>query len=245
MGAAGTTRKGGRRTKDAALVLRDKYWALRLKAFLPNESYSSLERALWEGIQIGRRGEGQGYSQPFALAKVAAGTRGLSPDLEGVPPVVKKAGELWPDSEDVYRSCTWQALHAKAWLHRAVGRAPFACTEVLRRLPSWQVDLSGRPRATEAWTRRVGRLTHLDALGLLLFSGSHHAGGELEAYLANLYVPAVYGRLCRKDPSFAAIAAEVKTLVMSAYPEVPALDDPAEQRAFAPRSKRAGDMMPF
>ena len=113
MAGNGVKRKGGRSAKDAALVLRDTYWALRLKQHFPDQSYSSLERILWDGIKVGRRGEGQGYSQPFALAKVAAGTRGLSAYLDDVPPVVTKAGNLWPDSEAVYASCTWQALHSE------------------------------------------------------------------------------------------------------------------------------------
>ena len=55
-----TKRKGGRSAKDGALVLRDQYWSLRLKAHLPGESFSSLERILCDTIKVGRRDEGQG-----------------------------------------------------------------------------------------------------------------------------------------------------------------------------------------
>ena len=237
--------KGGRSAKDAALVLRDTYWARRLKDHFPDQSYSSLERNLWDGIKVGRRGEGQGYSQPFALAKVAAGTRGLSAYLDDVPPFVRKAGSLWPDSEAVYASCTWQALHSKAFMCKALGQVTAACPEVLKRLPALPADWNRWHPVPEAWVRRVGRLTHLDALGLLLFAGSRHAGYYREAYLANEYLPAVFGRLCLHDPAFSAIAGGVRALIAEAYPDLPRVDDPALQSAFASRSGRVEDQMLF
>lgn len=57
----------GRPAKDAALVLRDQYWALFLKSQCPGESFASLERALLPHLRITQRGDGQGSSQPFSM----------------------------------------------------------------------------------------------------------------------------------------------------------------------------------
>jgi hypothetical protein len=236
----------GRKPKDEALVLRDKYWVLRLKAHTL-QSYSRLERSLCEGITVGRRSEGQGYSQPFALSKIAAGKRGLSADLDSNPKLVEGASTLWPDSEAVYNSCIWGALSRTACFYKPQDRFVFASPEVLRRLPHRYLvdDPYKRPRFTETGVRRLGRLTHIEALGLLLLNASGHAGWSHQAYVANLCVPAVFARLCKYDESFAAIADGVQSLIKERYEDIPDLCDPEEQKAFGPRFERAWTLMPF
>ena len=247
MDVQATGRRSGRRRKDDALILRDRYWALGLKAYLPDESLSSIERLLWLNIRVGRREEGQGYRQPFALAKIAAGTRGISDALDGTPPVVERARSLWPASEAVFTSCIWAALHERAWLHRAIGAVPGIGNDVRCRLKPHHLVANGRsqPWFSPAGICRLGRLTHLDALGLLLLGGGQTAGGTYEEVLAQLYVPPVFGRICQFDPIFAALEDTFRGLITRRYASVADLCDSRARAAFNSRSTRAWKLMQF
>lgn len=248
MHSLGSPHRSGRPPKEAALRLRDRYWALKLKADLPAESYSSLERLLYEDVQVSRREFGQGYSQPFALAKVASGTRGVCSNDSGVPPVVQRAEQLWPGSSEAYCSLLWPALVSSGWLLGVVRRqVPPVADAVRRRLRSQHLDAAKADllRLTAAGIRRVGRLTHLDALALLLINGSRHGQGSHLNFMADLYATPVFSRLSRTDKTFALIADELQALIEEAHPGVLRLDDPRACSAFDARESRALNLMPF
>ena len=117
--------KQGRPPKDAALALRDRYWVLYLKSHLPQDSYASLERKLLPNLRITQREHGEGFSQPNSLSKVAAGARGLSSSLEGLPDVVRNAEALLPGAIAAYNSILWRALaEPNAWLESCQQVAP-------------------------------------------------------------------------------------------------------------------------
>lgn len=96
--------KQGRLSKDAALAPRDRYWVLYLKTHLAEDSYASLERKLFLHLRVTLRDYGEGFSQPGSLSKVAAGTRGLSASLEGLPDVVRNAEAPVPGEIAAYNS---------------------------------------------------------------------------------------------------------------------------------------------
>lgn len=238
--------RGGRRRKDEALVLRDQYWVRRLQTHLRGESWSSIERRLWPNVKVGRREEGQGYRQPFAPSKIANGSRGLSDTLGDIPPFVKKSASAWMESEAVYSSCLWTALHEKSWVYRAIGGGWQISGHVSRRLTDHHYCGGGKvPRFTPAGVRRLGRLTHIDALGLLLLIGGRFDGGGFESALARLYVPAVFGRLCLVDLAFASLAGAFEELIGCRYLGIPNLRDKQASSAFNARDRRAWDSLPF
>jgi len=244
-GGQSDLRPTGRR-KDEALRLRDRYWAMRLRAALPGESFSSIERLLWDTITVRRRMEGQGYSQPFALSKIASGKRGLSYDVEGTPKVVRTACSVWAESEAVFHSPVWTVLLRDAWQSSLLQRVTLD-GEIRRRLPSLhRRNASSRDVLLNgAGICRLGRMTHIDALGLLLLNGTRHGGGQHEAFLANLFVPAVFARLCQCDAVFASLADRMQELIDERYPDVSAQTEPGDRKAFNSRVSRAWDLMPF
>lgn len=228
--------------------MRDRYWALKLKADLPDESYASLERLLYENIQVRRREDGQGDSQPGALAKVASGTRGISSDVHGVPSIVQKAEQLWPGSSEPYCSLLWLALAPKAWLlHPFRKQLSLVVDEVRSRILSRHLasPKDGTGAFTAAGVRRLGRLTHIDALALLLLHGSKGNGDYKCAFMADLYATAVFARLARTDQVFALIADDLRSLIDERHPGVLRLDDPKACSAFNARDTRAWKLVPF
>jgi hypothetical protein len=124
----------GRKSKDEALVLRDQYWVLFLRSKLPEESYASLERLLCPHLQINRREDLMGYSQPFALSKVAKGKRGLSSNVGPPPPVVLHAEALAPGATEAFTSILWTALMPHLRPTHSGNQSGSLVTEVKRRL---------------------------------------------------------------------------------------------------------------
>ena len=237
----------GRRTKDDSLRLRDRYWAISLKARLPNESYASIERNIYKGITVSKREFGQGYSQPFAMSNVAGGRRGISSDPDGVPAPVAQAETLWPGSAAPYRLLLWKALAKDGWLRLRRGctqEVDFAVQRRLRRGDLLHEGLSAGSLSAAGITR-LGRLTHPVALALLLASGSCRQGVDQPAFLADLYATPVFARLCRTDTAFSALSEEIRCLVDIRYPGVLRLDQPGACAAFNSRSDRAWALVPF
>lgn len=214
--------KQGRPPKDAALALRDRYWVLYLKSRLPEDSYASLERKLSLHLRVSKREHGEGFSQPGSLSKVAAGTRGLSASLEGLPDVVRNAEALAPGAIAAYNSILWRALaEPNAWLDLCQQVAP----EVRSRLLAHHFQAFP---ARHAWhscpgalsiygVRRVGRLWHRDALGLLLCHCPPAIGLSQLSFTAENYVLHLLNWACRKDEALLEVKDDLLTLIGARY----------------------------
>lgn len=211
--------KQGRLPKDAALALRDRYWVLYLKARLPEDSYASLERKLFPHLQITKREHGEGFSQPGSLSKVAAGTRGLSASLEGRPDVVRNAEALVPGAIAAYNSILWAALvEPHAWSGTSQRIAPEARARLFER---HFLALPAKPSSPGSLNlygvRRVSRIWHLDALGLLLCHCPPAIGVSKLSLTAEAYVPNLLHRICQRDPALTAVKDELAALIAERY----------------------------
>jgi hypothetical protein len=209
----------GRPCKHEALVLRDQYWAISLRN-RSGQSYASLERELFPHVKVRKREDGEGYVQPFALSKVAAGTRGLAAGGHAIPAVVEHGEDRYPGSSQCYRSILWRALSSKRHQNlrpddEGVGN------EVRARLRHDHLNrLEGASQwqLTELGVRRVGRLTHIDALGLLLASSYPLAGPSVASLLAGDCISAVFARLCKVDLVLRALKHPLVDLIKSHAP---------------------------
>lgn len=210
--------KQGRPPKDAALALRDRYWVLYLKARLPEDSYASLERKLFPHLRVTLREHGEGFSQPGALSKVAAGTRGLSASLEGLPDLVRNAEALVPGAIAAYNSILWRALaEPNAWLDSCQQVAPEVRARLLahhfQALPAMHAGRS-RPGTLSLYgVRRVSRLWHRDALGLLLCHCPPAIGLSQLSFTAENYVLHLLNWACRRDAALLTVKDDLLSLI--------------------------------
>ena len=200
----------GRPPKDPALVLRDQYWALFLRAHSPGESYASLERTLLPHLRITQRGDGQGSSQPFSLSKVAMGHRGLSPHLGPPPLIVNRAEDLVAGAKGAFTSVLWSTL-AQPWpLEGVKDQYAEVAPEVRSRLTDRHFSVMPKTRfglrlLNSNGIRRVSRLRHRDALGLLLCYSPAVVGFSKQSLTASSYVFYALKRGCQSDPALMAI----------------------------------------
>lgn len=211
--------KQGRRRKDPALALRDRYWALYLKSQLPDESYASLERMLLPHLHITRREHGEGFAQPGALSKAAAGTRGVSAYLEGLPDVVRHAEALVPGAIAAYSSALWSALvEPHPWPGTYQRIAPEVQARLLER---HFFALPAKPSSPGPLSlygvRRVSRIWHLDALGLLLCHCPAAISVSKLSLTAEAYVPNLLHWICQRDPALMAVKDELAALITRRY----------------------------
>lgn len=212
----------GRPHKHEALVRRDQYWAISLREH-HGESYASLERTLFPHVKVRKREHGEGYIQPFALSKVAAGTRGLGTDRNAVPAVIKRGEARYAGSSQCFRSILWRALSEDAENGLQAVRDDEVAPEVRARLRSQHLTLldGGRQwRLTQLGVRRVGRLSHIDALGLLLAHSYPLAATSELSVLAEDCVSAVFARVCRVDSAFWALKDPLASLIKSRFHHV-------------------------
>ncbi len=200
----------GRPPKDAALVLRDQYWALFLKARSQGESFASLERALQPNLRITKREDGQGSSQPFSLSKVAMGRRGLSPRLGPPPLIVTRAETFAAGAKSAFTSVLWSILAQPKAIKDIKGQYAEVAPEVRCRLA--ERHFFGRPDTrfglrllNENGIRRVSRLRHRDAVGLLLSCSPAVVGHSKLSLTASAYVFYALKRACHSDPALMAI----------------------------------------
>lgn len=214
--------KQGRPSKDAALALRDRYWVLYLKNRLPEDSYASIERKLFPHLRVTKREHGEGFSQPNSLSKLAAGARGLSSSLEGLPDVVRNAEALVPGAIAAYNSILWRALaEPNAWLDLCQQVAPEVRSRLLahhfRALPARHVWCDYPGALSLYGIRRVSRLWHRDALGLLLCQCPPAIGLSQLSFTAENYVLHLLNWACRKDEALLAVKDDLLTLIGGRY----------------------------
>jgi hypothetical protein len=212
----------GPKTKDEALVLRDRYWALFVKSKLPGESYASLERRLSPHLKVTRRQDLLGYSQPFSLSKVAQGKRGLSQAVGALPPVVERAEALVPGANEVFTSILWTALMQPLRSTPEGDQRGSISIEVTSRLNVRH--FSGKPAVhaglrllNEQGIRRLSRLRHLDALGLLLSYCPVHMKPSKLSLTAEAYVLYSLHKCCDKDPALMAIKSSLIKLLSDRF----------------------------
>ncbi len=232
--------KQGRHRKDAALVLRDRYWAIYLKNQLPEESYASLERKLLPHLKVTKREHGEGFSQPGSLSKVAAGKRGLSASLEGIPDAVRRADELVPGATAAYTSLLWSALAAP-------GTPSMLCQtiapEVRARLFEHHFSAPPAKPSSEGLlslggVRRAARLWHRDGLGLLLCHCPAAIGISKLSLTAEAYVLHLLHWASCKDPALQTVKADLIALIKERYRLQSRATNATETRLFlAPRIK--------
>lgn len=194
----------GRKSKDEALVLRDQYWALFLKSKLPEESYASLESRLFPHLEIKRRQDSLGYSKPFALSKVAKGKRGLSPNIGEPPQAVLRAEALVPGATDAFTSILWSSLKQPATSINVADQCGSIALEVKRRFSARHFSSkpgfhAGLGHLNLQGIRRLSRLKHMDALGLLLSYCPTVNGVSQLSLLAEAYVLSLVQRCCKED----------------------------------------------
>lgn len=214
--------KQGRPPKDAALALRDRYWVLYLKSHLPKDSYASLERKLLPHLTVTRRENGEGFSQPNSLSKVAAGARGLSSSLEGLPDVVRNAEALVPGAIAAYNSILWRALaEPNAWLESYQQVAPEVRSRLLahhfRALPARHAWRDYPGGLSLHGIRRVSRLWHRDALGLLLCQCPPAIGLSQLSFTAENYVLHLLNWACHKDEALLTVKDDLLALIDGRY----------------------------
>lgn len=208
----------GRKSKDEALVLRDQYWVLFLRSKLPEESYASLERLLCPHLQINRREDLMGYSQPFALSKVAQGKRGLSSSVGELPSVVLHAEALAPGATEAFTSILWTALMPHLRPTHIGNQSGSIAIEVKHRLSPRHYALqpavnAGLGLLNEHGIRRLSRLKHRDALGLLLCHCSVHRKPSKISLTAEAYVFSLLQKCCDEDPALMAIKGSLNQLI--------------------------------
>ncbi len=196
----------GPKPKDEALVLRDQYWALFVKSKFPDESYASLERVLCPHLNIKRREDLLGYSQPFSLSKIAKGERGLSAALGDPPHLVVRSEILAPGAREAFTSILWTALiQPVRSTHEGIQCGSIA-HEVVRRLTAVHHSLNPASHAgfrllNERGIRRLSRLRHRDALGLLLWYCPAVTKASRLSVTAEAYVFHLLNKCCDKDPA--------------------------------------------
>lgn len=235
------SRGRGRPAKDAALCLRDRYWALSLKNSLPNESFASIERAIAPHLRVTRRDFGLGYSQPFALSKVANGSRGISGFVDGAPDVVLRAEQWVPGSSDAFTSILWRALLAgESWQSVWSGQEALSDAVARRLMPRhFQAAGADTGRLNQAGVRRVSRLTHVDAIGLLLASSPRISGISHEALAAEDHVGPVLRRVCAVDAALRRLEVPLRQLIAERFPRAQIDGRAGDARVF-PRKRVSG-----
>lgn len=212
----------GPKTKDEALVLRDRYWALFVKSKLPEESYASLERRLSPHLKVTRRQDLLGYSQPFSLSKVAQGKRGLSQAVGSLPPVVERAEALVPGANEAFTSILWTALMPPLRSQHEENQRGSISIEVTSRLntrhfaPKSAV-YAGLGLLNAQGIRRLSRLRHRDALGLLLCYCPVHMKPSQLSLTAEAYVLYLLQKCCDKDPALMAIKSSLIRLLSDRF----------------------------
>lgn len=224
----------GRPPKDLALVFRDRYWALSLQSIANGKSFAALERELSPNLRIRKRPDGEGNVQPFALSKVAKGTRGVSDSLGDIPEIVHAAEMRYPGSSWAYRSIFWIVL-AKCEEVATVELLPLCISKAIRdrlREKHFEVSSVGRVCLTEIGLQRAGRLTHLDSLGLLLLTCSPVIKNYERSALANTYVPAALERLAIRDQIFGRLRSGLEDLLEDRFPGAMRGDSPFTVQTF-------------
>jgi hypothetical protein len=212
----------GPKPKDEALVLRDQYWALFVKSKFPDESYASLERVLYPHLKITRREDSLGYSQPCTPSKIARGKHGLSRTLGALPAVVERAEALVPGAIEAFTSILWTALMPPLMSTHDGDRRGSISIEVTSRLnarhfaPKSAVH-AGLGLLNVQGIRRLSRLRHLDALGLLLCYCPVHMKPSKLSLTAEAYVLYLLQRCCDKDPGLMAIKSSLIKLLSARF----------------------------
>lgn len=222
----------GRQPKDPALVLRDRYWALHLQSQLPDESFASLERKLMAHLRIGRRENGEGYSQPFSLSKIARGTRGLSSRLDEVHPIVLRADQLVPSSLAVYTSILWRALVSGPESERQIGSSQLVTREVINRMSDRHFESRAALKLNLLGVRRLSRISHIDAVGLLLRQCEPAIDATTTSLTAEAYIFHLIHRSSIRDCALQAIQKDLVGLVKERYPGLRAKDDQDSTKIF-------------
>ena len=222
MNSQGQPLRRGRKSKDEALVLRDQYWALFVKSKFPQENYASLERLLYPQLQIKRREDLLGYSQPFALSKVVKGTRGLSATTATPPPVVLRAEVLIQGATEAFTSILWTSLLQPMKSPCDANPCGSISTEVTRRLSARHFDAKSEVYAgigllNELGIRRLSRLKHRDSLGLLLFYCPAVMGVSKLSLIAEAYVLNLFRLCCQRDPALMSFKEVFMYLIAERY----------------------------
>jgi hypothetical protein len=232
-----SSRGRGRSAKDPALRLRDRYWALNLKSSLPGESFASIERRIAPHLRVSRREFGQGFSQPFALSKVASGSRGISAFVDGTPDVVRRAEQWVAGSSGAFTSLLWRTLLPDATWQSVWSGVEGLSEDVSRRLMPRHLQSTGVGVAclNEAGVRRVSRLAHVDAIGLLLARSPRISGITHEALAAEDCVGLVLRRVCAVDAALRQVEVPLRQLIKERFPQVPIDGQAGDTRAFTSR----------
>ena len=231
----------GRPRKDAALTLRDRYWALSLQRAKPEESFASLELMLQPHLRVTRRELSAGNSQPFSLSKVAHGARGLSPDLKTLPPIVKRAEDVLPGSIAAFTSILWSVLVDPAKFAVSTDEFCSVAPEVSGRLRERHFSGSSSNgldfrKLNLLGIRRLARLRHLDAVGLLLWHSLPAGPPSKRSITAEGYFFNSLRLYCRSDVALQDLMDLLTDLIKQRYPKIVCINSATGAKLFlAPR----------
>lgn len=207
----------GRKGKDPALVQRDRYWALDLRRST-ELSFAELERLLNLNITVTQRDYGSGHQQPFALSKVAAGSRGLSADWS-IPEIVQRAEDRFAGTALPFQSIAWRAL-SRNWT--CCVRSDDHVNPNLR--ASLRAEHLERCRCGNGWNltlRGIELARHrpeLDTFGLLLMNSRRD--DDVEGDLAEESACLMLSSLLKSDTTLACLEQQIADVLSKVHPEV-------------------------
>jgi len=192
-------------------------------------------------LRVTRRELSAGNSQPFSLSKVARGARGLSPDLKTLPPIVKRAEDVLPGSIAAFTSILWSALVDPAKFAASTGELCSVAPEVSGRLCERHFAGSSKNRLdcrklNLLGIRRLARLRHLDAVGLLLWHSLQTVQPSKLSITAEEYFFNSLQLYRRSDGALQDLMVPLMDLIKQRYPQIVSVNSAIGFKLFlAPR----------
>lgn len=235
-------RPRGRPAKSKPLIIRDAYWSMSLKAACPGMSFARLERVLLPHLKARLREDNEGYSQPFSLSKIARFQRGLSDSVDDLPQAVLNAEMLVRGSACAFTSILWRALALGPEARRRGVAADMVSAEVITRLrvDHFEPGCLGEWRLNLLGIRRLGRVAHRDAVGLLLLHSPLCDRVSENSLIAEQYARFVFDRACERDEALRAVRVQVLCCINEQLQNEPDPADCESTRLFlAPRVSAA------
>ncbi len=135
-------------------------------------------------------------------ARPAAGTRFIGRKRIGLPEAISLGEVHVPTSSNCYRSVFWLALRGSESQPSAEFFDRLVCPEIERRFRSHHWTDRKKLLLNNVGIRRAARLTHIDALGLLLLQCRPWAQASEESLSAERYIDHLFLRLCARDSVF-------------------------------------------
>ena len=215
-------RGGGRPKKDQILVLRDSYFALKLRK-RSGLNFAELERRLSPGVTFSQRSDGGGKLQPFQLSKVARGEGGLSRKTEEAVLLVDRAEEQYPGGANDFYSLFWQVCtdeqiqsrqlpDFKARVNPQLWQELCNCSDSFWSPDSVPLNFWGMELA--------GRQPCLDSLGMLLCHCRPYGSSDVDTDAAAYFAGKVLAKLLGRDPVLYSVSKQLLPCLEDRFPSL-------------------------